>query len=253
MGAAGLGVYLFAVFQGRSGARSTIGTGFGGAAVSALLVVMIYSVRRSLPSVRALGRTRHYLDLHLYAGVLFLLFFAFHIDFSMPAGWLTGTLWLVTVWVIVTGALGTGLQRWIPKVLDDTSTIEVPFQRIPTLVEEIRIRCEQVAATDPRVQAFYEREMAGEMARIRSAIAVQPGRTVAQTFRSDEIQTFRSTLDAKGEDALASLQKMHATKLDLDRHFALQSLLRGWLYLHLPVAVVLIGLVAVHVFMVLYF
>ena len=41
-------------------------------------------------------------------------------------------------------------------------------------------------------------------------------------------------------------------KAELDVHLSLQRALRAWLVLHVPPAIVLLGLLAVHVFAVLY-
>lgn len=254
LGVVGVALYALSLTRGGGDPRSTLGVGFGIAATVALAVVMVYSVRRAMPAVRWLGPTRHYLDLHLYSGSLFLLFFLFHTNFDLPSGWLTATLWVVTIWVVATGALGVAFQRWLPKVLDDVSTFEVPLDRIPELVEELRLRAESLMeGADVRLRSFYEREMSLEMSGPRSVVRVRPGRTVSHTFRSYEIDVLRRTLSPEGAEALASLQTMHEAKLDLDRHYTLQSLLRGWLYLHLPIAILLLGLVILHVFFVLYF
>lgn len=254
VGGTGVALYGFYLTQGGGGSDSTLGVGFGIAATVALAVVMVYSVRRAMPAVRRLGPARHYLSLHLYSGSLFLLFFLFHTNFGLPSGWLTTTLWLVTLWVVGTGALGTAFQRWLPKVLDDFSTFEVPFERIPELLEELRVRADIVAKrADVPIRSFYDREMSREMTGIRSIFSVRPGRTVSQTFRSHEMEVLRGTLDSEGELAMDELEAIHGAKLDLDRHYTLQSLLRGWLYFHLPIAIVLLGLVILHVFFVLYF
>ena len=41
-------------------------------------------------------------------------------------------------------------------------------------------------------------------------------------------------------------------KLDLDAHMSLQRVLRAWLVLHIPAAMALLGLLAVHIIAVVY-
>jgi hypothetical protein len=253
-GVAGLVVYVSTLPAGGVDPRSPVGVGFGIAASVAIAAVMIYSVRRSMPFVRRFGPVRPYLDLHIYGGWLFLGFVLFHTNFSLPSGGFLTTLWAVTLWVIMTGAMGTALQRWLPKILDDSSTLEVPFQRIPQFVDELRTRAEtMVANSSTRVRAFYEREMAREMTGPKSVLRLQSGRTVAHTFRSHEFEVLRQTVDQEGAETLDQLREMHRAKLEIDLQHTLQSWLRGWLYVHLPVAIVLLGLVVLHVFVVMYF
>ena len=102
------------------------------------------------------------------------------------------------------------------------------------------------------MQRFYRRELADELEKPR-VLRIRPGRTVAQTFRSSELEVLRSTLSEEGREALEELREIHRAKADLDLHYTLQLLLRGWLFLHLPAAILLLALVALHVFFVLYF
>ncbi|MGD2067368.1 MAG: hypothetical protein PVI57_01685 [Gemmatimonadota bacterium] len=251
----GLGAWAFErLWRGGFEAGSWVGMALGFGAAGALLAVMAYSVRRSMPSVRALGKTRPYLRLHLWAGGLFAVLFLAHTGFRAPSGLLMDVLWIVSLWVVITGVVGMLLQRWIPRVLDDTSSLEVHLHRIPELVEGLRERAETTArGAGPAVRAFYEREMSEEMERVRTALRVRPGRTVAQTFRSSEYEIVRGTLDAEGAAALDALRELHRAKVDLDQHHTLQVLLRTWLFLHLPAGVLLLALVALHVFFVFYF
>lgn len=234
--------------------HSTLGMGIGIAAVVVMVLVMGYSMRRSLTSVRALGRTEPYLQMHLYGGVLFLLLFVIHTDFGIPSGTLDLLLWITTLWVVVTGAIGVVLQRYLPKILDDGSTMEVHLNRIPELVDELRQRAEEaVQRTGSRVRFFYERELAEELEQPRTIFRLAAGRTMAQTFRSHEMDILRQTLDDEGEEVLEELHEIYRAKSDLDLHYTLQPVLRGWLALHLPAGVLLILLVVLHVFFVLYF
>ena len=43
------------------------------------------------------------------------------------------------------------------------------------------------------------------------------------------------------------LERLYSAKLDLDTHYAWQTVLRTWLWLHVPAAVLLLVLVAIHI------
>jgi hypothetical protein len=235
-------------------AGSRLGVAFGIAAAVALLVVMAYSVRRALPAVRALGPTQAYLEVHVAGGLLFLVLMLLHTDLRVPSGFFTILLWLVALWVVVSGLIGLALQRSVPRILDATTSFEANLQRIPELVVELRSRAQLAAAqAGPGVQAYYAREIAPDMARPRAAIASVLGRSRVESYRSHEFQILRRTITPEMAPKLEQLRQLHHAKLELDLHYTLQRALRIWLAAHLPVAIVLLGLVALHVFLVLYF
>ena len=60
-------------------------------------------------------------------------------------------------------------------------------------------------------------------------------------------------LSAEGKQRLGQLQSYYKTKLELDAHYTLQKALRWWLYLHVPLSLVLIFLVGLHVYSVIYY
>lgn len=247
-------LFVFAFLTGGVDPGSSIGLGLGIAAAVALAAVMLYSVRRALVSVRRLGRTQTYLQMHIWGGALFLLLFFLHTAFRIPSGWFTGVLWITSLWVVGTGGLGLLLQRWVPRVLRPSASFEVHLRRIPELVGELRGRAEAaVADAEPRVRAFYEEEMAADFARPRYTAVALFGEPGALQSRSRDIALLRRTLDPEDAAALDQLREIQGTKQEMDVHYTLQTFLRGWLYLHLPFAVMLLGLVVLHIFFTTWF
>jgi hypothetical protein len=60
-------------------------------------------------------------------------------------------------------------------------------------------------------------------------------------------------LDEAGRAKLGALVDLVRQKFELDAHASLQRALKGWLVLHVPPAMLLMGLLAVHVLAVLLF
>ena len=233
---------------------SPLGMAFGIAAALALVVVMLYSVRRSMPAVRRFGPTQRYLQIHLWGGAAFLVLFLLHSGFGIPSGLLAFLLWALSVWVVLTGAAGLGLQRLVPRVLEPASSFEVHLDRVPQLVEQLRTKADAAAArAEARVRAYYERELAPALAAPRMVTAVFSRTPGVPRRGTRELELLRSTLTAEEAAVLDELRALHATKHELDVHYTVQRILRGWLYLHLPVAVALLGLVALHIFFIIYF
>ncbi len=246
--------YFYGSLVGVPSPRTKLGLGFGVAATVALGVVMLYTGRRSLPSVRALGRTSRYLEIHLYGGALFLLLSLMHTAFRLPQGILAWWLWVLSLWVVMTGVAGLALQRWIPRLLDSGLSLEVNLQRIPELVEETRVRAENVArGAGATVRSFYARELAPLMAAPRPRMPEALGLWGSPPGRSTEFQRLRTTLSGEAQSSLDELQRLYQVKLEMDSHYGLQRLLRGWLWLHVPTAVVLVTLLILHIFFSLYY
>lgn len=254
LGAVILGAYGVAALLGDVSAGSTIGITFGIGAALMLLLVMLYSVRRGLPAERRFGPTQPYLQLHLYAGALFGLLFLVHTNFYPPRGVFTLVLWWVSLWVLVTGAAGIVLQRVLPRMLGAGTSIEVHLERIEELLLATRERAEErAAAAGPRARSFYDRHVAPDLESPGPMVATLSRRASRTGPSPRSYEILESTLSAEQAAALDEVRRLHEAKLDMDVHYALQRLLRGWLYLHLPPAVVLLGLVALHIFFVLYF
>lgn len=234
--------------------NSALGILFGITAALSLVAVMLYSARRSVPANRKLGPTKKYLQIHLWAGAAFVLLFFLHTAFRLPAGLLAFSLWSTSIWVVATGVLGVVLQRAIPKILEPSTSFEVHLQRIPEFVAELRAKAETAAAhADPRVKSYYDQALAADMAapRMISAVLLRNQRTTRRG--THDVDILRRTLAPEGVASLDALRELHAAKHEMDVHFTLQRILRGWLYLHLPVAIALLGLVALHIFFVVYF
>ncbi len=250
----GLGTVGYALLAGGLHPGSGLGLGFGIAAALLLTAAMLYSVRRGLARVRGLGPRRPYMQIHIWTGLLFLLFLALHAGFRTPSGVLTGTLWGLSLWVVVSGLAGLFLQRAVPVVLNSTVAFEVHLRRIPELVDELRGRAERAVGRGPqRVREFYEREMAREMSAPRMVGRELLGKRGAAGRMTSGFEILSRTLPGEGAAIVEELRGLREAKRDLDVHFTLQRVLRGWLWLHLPVSILLLGLVALHVFLVLYF
>ena len=232
---------------------SAIGIAFGVAAAVSLVVVMLYSARRSMPAVRSFGPSRIYLRIHLWGGGAFCVLLLLHTDARVPTAGLSIALWVSSLWVIATGAVGLVLQRTLPMLMQ-TLSVEVNLERVPELIAELRGRAERLMLTaDTRLQSFYATQVAPDMVapQMMTAALFQRERTV-RTQRG-EMDILRRTLPPAGVATLDALHELRVTKHHMDMHYSLQRILRGWLYLHLPVAIVLLGLVALHVFFIVYY
>lgn len=229
------------------------GLAYGISAAVLLAAVSAYSMRRRAPR-RGPAAARNWLQFHIYGGALFLLLVLMHSAFALPNGVLTWILWILSLWMVISGILGCVVQRWIPRMLTSGLATEVHYDRIPELVKAVRRKAQSLAEkAEAPIQAFYRESLSPRMqqplTRLIFFIDITGG--IQPLIRqSDHLRAF---LDENGKQSLDRLIDLFKAKTDLDAHYTLQKALRWWLYGHVPLSLILIGLVLVHIVSVLYY
>lgn len=252
-----IGTYAVQKAIGDSRPGSPWVRGYGIAASALLIIGASLGLRRRMMRFVTrfrLGRAQGWLQLHIYTGLLFMLMVLMHASFQIPSGWLSMSLLGLSVWVTCSGLVGLALQRWIPKILAGSLSLEVVYERIPELVNQVREKCQSlVSESDESVQAYYVKSLAPHLQHPQR----RPGffLSVSGTMRPllKGFDTLRTFLDEAGQHKLAELQELFTSKLEMDAHYTLQQALRVWLYAHIPFAVLLVALVIFHVFTVYYY
>lgn len=246
--------YVVGKIFGHAEPSSRLGMAYGIMAALVSVAVMAYGGRRRAQRLRVLGRTWYYLEVHVYGGLLFVLLLLLHTSFRVPPGTLTWWLWASSLWLTLSGLFGLVLQKWIPTLLTSSLSVEVHLDRIPELIIEMRERAEAlVANASEPVRGLYRREVAPVMTGpqpkpIYYVDATGGFRSKARTFehlRNLLVESERTTLD--------EIQELYRTKLEMDAHYTLQRTLRAWLYLHIPAALLMFGLLGLHILFVLYY
>jgi hypothetical protein len=224
-----------------------LGLAFGVLAAAVFVFEMLYAARR--PSARPLGSARGWLQLHVYLGALGLLAVVIHSGFQWPQGGIGWWLLLLSSWTTASGLLGVWLQKWIPSALAEGLRVEALFERIPSLVEQLRGEADALmeGASDV-LDRFYRNEVRAALSAVRPSwsflLDVRAGRERAlEPFR--RIGQF--VVEAEKEK-VEDLMNIYTEKMELDAQYSLQRILRRWPVLHVPAAGLLMGLLAVHVF-----
>jgi hypothetical protein len=161
-------------------------------------------------------------------------------------------LWILSMWVTVSGLFGVFLQRWVPKILSSGLSTEVVYERIPELVGQIRDRSEKlVEECTEMVRDFYRTNIAAVLAapRVRAIYYIDVTGGIQSELR--QFDYVRRLLAAPEREKLDSIEAMYRTKLEIDAHYTLQRPLRWWLYTHVPLSLVLVLLVVLHLYAVL--
>jgi len=217
----------------------------------------LYAVRRRMVKTALswrLGRNQTWLQFHLYGGTLALLLTLMHSGFRVPSGALDWWLWFLSLWVTASGILGVLLQKWIPKILTSGLAMEVVYERIPELINEIRGKSEQLIQTcaDP-VKDFYRKNIAVALVNTQPRLIYYVDVTGGIQSRLKQFEYLRRFLPSDEKDKLDRLELYYRTKLEIDAHYTLQKTMRWWMYTHVPLSLVLLILIGFHLFAVLYY
>ena len=233
------------------------GLSYGIAATCFMTGTALLSLRRRMTRLALrlrLGSARGWLQLHLYGGVLFLLLVLMHSGFQLPTGILTWTLWTLSVWTTLTGLAGVLLQKWIPKILTSGLAIEVVYERIPELIDEIREEVQTFISNCAQpIRDFYSKNLAAALATPQPRLIYYIDITGGIQARIKQFDYLRRFLSTEEKNQLENLEILYRTKLEIDAHYTLQKALRWWLYTHIPPSLVLLVLTVYHIWAVLYY
>ncbi len=230
---------------GRSG-----GLTFGTLAGLWFLFDGCYPLRRRLRAW-PLGTAQRWLQAHIYGGSLALLFVAIHTGFTWPHGamgwWLIG----LSTWTVASGLFGVFLQKWIPQVIAGTLKLEALRVRIPEITARLLDEADRVmhGASD-RLWAAYRADIRPALEHPEPAWSYVANVQGGRLRYSASLEVLERAVSE--QDRIDELRAIVREKAELDVHLSLQRALRAWLVLHVPPAIVLLGLLAVHVFAVLY-
>ena len=228
------------------------GVAYGIVATVLMVILAAWAVRRRTMRIRSTGRAQTWVQAHVYGGWLFIVLTLMHSGFRAPRGSLTGWLLFSAIWVSVSGMFGVLLQKWIPRMLTSGVSIEVLYERVPELVDALRAKAEElVAGASEAIQDFYARNIARALRAPESRLMFFIDITGGIALRTKQFEYLRRLLTPEDQPKLDQLEKYFRTKLELDAHYTLQKALRWWLYLHVPVSLLLIVLAGIHIFSVI--
>ena len=224
----------------------------------ALLGLMIfltgYNARKKVPSI-SIGRSRTWLQLHLYVGYLTIFLFVAHVGLIWPRGVLEITITVLYLCVAASGLFGIFITRAVPSRLA-TRGEEILFERIPFFRGRLQKRARELtlqaneANVDSAVPAFYAGKLSDFFDRPRHfwLHLVQSNRPRHALLAG--LGDLDRYLNDDEREIVGELTDIVKKKDDLDYHHALQATLKYWLFSHIVATYSLMILVVVHVILV---
>lgn len=221
--------------------------------LGAVLFLAAYSIRKRIP-VLPIGNASAWLQFHIYVGLGTVFVFLMHTGFRVPNGSFERVLATLYVLVAGSGFLGLYLTRTIPKKITRLPT-EYVFERIPRLRNQLSTEArDMVLATAGKVQGsvvanFYAAELAEFFERPREwpfYLFPGSGRRRRLMGKLSGIQRYCSEKEKEVSENLFSLIRR---KDNLDYHYAMQLILKSWLFFHLGLTYSLLVFAFLHTVM----
>lgn len=222
--------------------------------VGGIAFLAIYNARKKLPFL-PLGRSAIWLQAHVYTGLMVVLVFLLHTSFALPNGPIEVSLWVLFVVVAGSGVIGIALSRGLARFLHLHGE-RIIFERIPVfrarLAEEVRdLAQKSVSDIASSTIAHYYATCLHDYFRAPQHFFAHLVRSQEPLLRMRrEIKSLERYLDQRGKEILAEIESRVVAKNNLDFQFALQLVLKLWLFVHIPLTYGLILFAAVHIVLV---
>ena len=204
------------------------------------LSMTFLSFRKKFPALPA-GLMSSWLRLHVVIGAILLPAFWLHLGKVWPNGLFEQILAGVFYVAVFSGIAGRLMQKILPTNLA-TAGGEVTRERIPREIIGIRLEVEQclIACTEETgkrsLTLAYEQTLSWYFRRPRFMIAHIIGASTPRHWFDHNAARLGRTLDSVERGYLDQIRLLAERKRVLDLHYALQGLLRRWLFLHVPAA-----------------
>lgn len=219
-----------------------------------MILLSAYNFRKKLPFL-PLGSSAAWLQMHLYAGWLTMVLFLVHLGFRAPTGWLEGGLALLYVAVAASGVGGIMLSRiFAPRLTSRGES--VLYERIPALCEQLRGEAEQLAiqsvaeSDTTTIGDFYTAKLLPFFEGPTNFFGHLLGSSRPSHALLRELDSLHRYLRNPERKILDQIAQLVRAKSDLDFQYAVQSMLKWWLFVHIPLTYALLIVTAVHVILV---
>jgi len=222
--------------------------GVHGWLLAAMIVFLAcYQIRKRL-TMLPLGTSALWLQLHIYIGLSTLPVFFLHTDGRLPRGPIEIFMLACYLIVFLSGAGGLLLSRIIPPRLRNRGG-EALYERIPGYVRRIAAQTEKLISTtaeesvirdlfEARLRPYFEQPAnfwRHVMHSQKHCVLLLDAVRDAGRFAAEEEQLL-----------LNELTELVQQKDDLDYQYAMQSILKYWLFIHVPLTWALIVMTIFH-------
>jgi hypothetical protein len=229
------------------------GLAFGWTA-AALYFSQAFYARRRVWMAWPFSTARQWLQFHIYGGCIACLLAFLHAGARTPGGWFGWALVLATLCTTISGLMGIALQKRLPPRLAAISREEIPYERLPEVVQQLRDEADGVVEGGGKdLDPWYRGSVRPFLSEPRCSFAYVWDDRRARQSRLHRIQRLAPAAAGETLSRLQQLGVIVDAKISLDARASLQRILRSWPAFHVPPSVALLGLIAWHLLAVWYY
>lgn len=222
--------------------------------VALIVLLAAYNLRKKVPMLPLLS-SASWLQFHVYAGLLAGWVFVLHAGVWLPSGGFERALWIVVVVLVVSGVFGIALSRLAPPTLASRGE-RLIYERIPAFRAQLAREVDDLVARavenegSESLAYYHARRLKPYFARPRHVLRHLFGsaRPVRQICR--ELRALERYIADEDQATLNEIEDRVLAKDNLDFQYVWQTLLKGWLFVHIPLTYVTILASAVHIVLV---
>ncbi len=222
----------------------------GGALLVTIAFLSLFNVRKRLSFLLSAPVHQWFL-LHAVGGFLALFLFWLHTGVFWPQGLYTQILAVLFYGATLSGILGLIMEKIYPNFLTRIG-LECIYERIPQEIADLRnkaecliLECTKETDSDTLAQHYLE-TLRWFFQRPRFFINHIFGGQNAQHWVRQQCYISERFLNEKERGYLDQLFILADTKRKIDCHYFVQTLLKGWLLVHVPLAVAVLAMVFWH-------
>lgn len=190
------------------------------------------------------------MQFHIYIGLLAAIVFLLHVGWEMPQGLLKRALYLLFLAEVLSGLLGLMITRMLPPCLARNGSVLYPeiiskqqiiFSEIESLVEQSLNQTQSTTIAD-----FFQQRLLGFLLKPRYFWhhIIQSKKTIHKL--QNDIANLQRYLNDDEQQIINQIENLVIEKDRLDYQYAGQTLLKRWLFVHIPLSYGLLLFVLLH-------
>lgn len=219
-----------------------------------MVFLAMYNSRKKLAMI-PLGKASTWLQLHVIGGFAALCVFWTHTGEFWPRGGYERVLALLFYLVSLSGILGWMIQMYYPHLLTD-SGVEVIYDQIPAELANLREQAEAIVLNcttetgSPTLARHYLERIDWFLRQPRFFFYNAIGSEKSRSWRRQQHNNVIRYLNSREQKFLDELSQIIDYKLELDLHYAAQTIMKCWLMVHVPLAAALMLVAVWHILVV---